>query len=214
MIEKVMAARRSVRRFRPETPPRALLERLLEAAVLAPSASNKQPWRFLVVTSRPLIARLAAEVATAVDTIAHHVEPRSEAAFRAYGGYFTRFDAAPVVIVALYRSLTVLSDLVDAALPEPARERIAAMETRSGLIGVSMALQNLLLMAHELGLGASGMTGPLVAADRLRALLEVPASWEIAALVPVGYPAETPPAPQRKPAARVTQWIGEPEGPA
>ena len=197
MIDKVMAARRSVRRFTPEAPPRALLERLLEAAVTAPSASNKQPWRFVVVTSPSRIAALAAEVREAVELIARHVEPRSESAFRAYGTYFTRFEAAPVVIVALYRSLTVLSDLVDAALPEPARARIAAMEERSGLIGVSMALQNLLLMAHELGLGASGMTGPLVAADRLRTLLEVPPSWEIAALVPVGYPAETPPARRR-----------------
>jgi len=207
MIDKVMAARRSVRRFTPEPPPRALLERLLEAAVTAPSASNKQPWRFVVVTSPSRIAALAAEVREAVELIARHVEPRSESAFRAYGTYFTRFEAAPVVIVALYRSLTVLSDLVDAALPETARARIAAMEERSGLIGVSMALQNLLLMAHELGLGASGMTGPLVAADRLRTLLEVPPSWEIAALVPVGYPAETPPAPPRKPAARVTEWL-------
>jgi nitroreductase len=207
MIDKVMAARRSVRRFTPERPPRALLERLLEAAVTAPSASNKQPWRFVVVTSPARIAALAAEVREAVELIARHVEPRSESAFRAYGTYFTRFEAAPVVIVALYRSLTVLSDLVDGALPAPARARIAAMEERSGLIGVSMALQNLLLMAHELGLGASGMTGPLVAADRLRTLLEVPPSWEIAALVPVGYPAETPPAPARKPAARVTEWL-------
>ena len=209
MIDKVMAARRSVRRFTPEAPPRVLIERLLEAAVTAPSASNKQPWRFVVVTRRSLITTLAAEVRAAVDLIAGHVEPRSEPAFRAYGEYFTRFEAAPVVIVALYRSLTVLSNLVDEALPEPARARIVTMEDRSGLIGVSMALQNLLLMAHELGLGASGMTGPLVAADRLRALLEVPPSWEIAALVPVGYPAETPPAPPRKPAARVTEWLGD-----
>ena len=207
MIDDVMAARRSVRRFKPDAPDRALIERLLAAAVTAPSASNKQPWRFLVVTSRPRIAQLAAEVRAAVDLIARHVEKRSEAAFRAYGEYFTRFEAAPVVIVALYRSLTVLSDLVDDLLPEPARARITVMEERSGLIGVSMALQNLLLMAHALGLGASGMTGPLVASDRLRALLDVPPSWEIAALVPVGFAAETPPAPPRKPASRVTQWI-------
>jgi nitroreductase len=207
MIDEVMAARRSVRRFTPEIPPRPLIERVLAAAVTAPSASNKQPWRFVVVTRRTLITALAAEVRAAVDVVARHVEPPGEAAFRAYGEYFTRFEAAPVVIVALYRSLTVLSNLVDAALPQAARERIVAMEERSGLIGVSMALQNLLLMAHELGLGASGMTGPLVAADRVRALLEVPPSWEIAALVPVGYPAETPPAPPRKPAARVTEWL-------
>jgi len=207
MIYELMLARRSVRRFKPDAPDRALIKRLLEAAVTAPSASNKQPWRFVVVASRPRIADLAAEVRRAVDLIARHVEPRSEAAFRAYGEYFTRFEAAPVVIVALYRSLTVLSDLVDDRLPDAARTRVAAMEERSGLIGVSMALQNLLLMAHELGLGASGMTGPLVAADRLRALLEVPPSWEIAALVPVGFAAETPAAPPRKPVGRVTQWI-------
>jgi len=207
MIDKVMAERRSVRRFTPEIPPRPLIERVLEAAVTAPSASNGQPWRFVVVTRRGLLTALAAEVRAAVELVARHVEPPSEAAFRAYGEYFTRFEAAPVVIVALYRRLTVLSNLVDAALGAPARERIAAMEERSGLIGVSMALQNLLLMAHALGLGASGMTGPLVAADRLRALLEVPPSWDIAALVPVGYPAEAPAAPSRKPAARVTEWL-------
>jgi len=99
------------------------------------------------------------------------VEPRSEAAFRAYGEYFTRFEAAPVVIVALYRSLTVLSEPRGRSPPRRRADACRRMEERSGLIGVSMALQNLLLMAHELGLGASGMTGPLVAADRLRALL-------------------------------------------
>ena len=209
MIYDVMLARRSVRRFKPEVPDRALIERLLEAAVSAPSASNKQPWRFVVVASRAVIASLAAAAREAVEEIARHVEPRSEAAFRAYGSYFTRFEAAPVVIVALFRSLTVLSDLVDDRLPDGARARIGAMEERSGLIGVAMALQNLLLMAHAMGLGASGMTGPLVAADRFRTLLEVPPSWEIAALVPVGFPAEAPPAPPRKPVGRVTQWIEE-----
>ena len=51
MIYEVMKARRSVRRFKPEAPDRSQVERLIEAAVTAPSASNKQPWRFLVVES-------------------------------------------------------------------------------------------------------------------------------------------------------------------
>jgi nitroreductase len=81
------------------------------------------------------------------------------------------------------------------------------MEASSGLIGTSLALQNLLLVAHELGLGASGMTGPLVARRELRALLEVPDSWEIAALVPLGYPDESPPPTERKSAEKVTRWL-------
>jgi nitroreductase len=203
----LLAARRSVRRFRPEAPPRAAIERLLEAAVAAPSASNKQPWRFLVVTDAALVARMAAAVREAVERIAAHVEPASVPAFRAYGEYFTRFERAPVVIVALHRPLALLSNLSEPTMPDGDRARIAAMERDSGLMGTAMALENLLLAAHALGLGASGMTGPLVAVDRLRALLEVPDSWEVAALVPVGFAAEEPAPTERKPVAKVTRWI-------
>jgi nitroreductase len=203
----LLRARRSVRRFRPEPPPRALLEKLLEAAVTAPSASNKQPWRFLVVTSADRIARLAVEVREAVERIAGHVEPASAPAFRAYGDYFTRFESAPVVIVALHRALTLLTHLAQPTLPSADRARIAAMERDSGLMGTAMALENLLLAAPTLGLGASGMTGPLVAVDRIRALLEVPESWEVAALVPVGFPAEEPVPTERKGLGAVVRWI-------
>jgi nitroreductase len=199
--------RRSVRRFRKESPPRDVIERLLEAAVTAPSASNKQPWRFLVVTSPALIAQMASDVREAVERIAQHIEPASQAAFRAYGDYFTRFERAPVVIVALHRPLTVLSNLADPDLPPDDRARIAAMERDSGLMGTAMALENLLLAAHALGLGASGMTGALVAVDRLRVLLEVPESWQIAALVPLGYPDENPPPTERKSVDKVVRWI-------
>lgn len=203
----LLRTRRSVRRFRPEAPPRAAIERLIEAAVMAPSASNAQPWRFLAVTDRSVVARLAAAVRAAVERIGGHVEPACAAQFRSYGDYFTRFETAPVVIAALFRRMTLLSNLVDDGLAADDRERIAALEASSGLIGTSLALANLLLMAHALGLGASGMTGPLVAADRIRVVLEVPASWDVAALVPVGYPAESPPATDRRPADKVLRWI-------
>jgi nitroreductase len=208
----LLRSRRSVRRFRPDLPPRHLIEQLLEAAITAPSASNKQPWRFLVVTRAELIARLAAEVRAAVERIAVHIEPASEGSFRAYGDYFTRFQAAPVVIVALHRALTLLTNLSQPGMPAEDRARIAAMERDSGLMGTAMALQNLLLAAHALGLGASGMTGPLVAVDRMRTLLDVPASWEVAALVPVGFPAEEPAPTERKAVDKVVRWIDGAEG--
>jgi nitroreductase len=150
---------------------------------------------------------MAVEVRGAVDRIARHIEPASEAVFRAYGDYFTRFEGAPVVIVALHRPLRVLSNLAAPGMAEDDRARIAVLEAGSGLMGTAMALQNLLLAAHALGLGASGMTGPLVAADKLRALLEVPDSWEIGGLVPVGFPAEEPAATERKTVAQVVRWI-------
>jgi nitroreductase len=70
-----------------------------------------------------------------------------------------------------------------------------------------LALGQLLLFAHDLGLGASGMTGPLLARTELKALLEVPASWDIVALVPLGYADEVPAPTERKSAAAVMRWL-------
>jgi nitroreductase len=200
-------ARRSVRLFAPEPVPREAILRVLEAAVAAPSASNKQPWRFLVVESRQRIARMAAAVRDATARIAAHVPLASKAAFLAYGDYFTRFEAAPAVIVPIHRGHSVLSNLVDAGIEAGDRDAIAHMEEQSGLVGTSLALENLLLMAHATGLGASGMTGPLVAEPALRAILEIPDGWGIVALVPIGRPAEDPTPTDRKPVDKVVRWL-------
>jgi len=206
-LDALLRSRRSIRRFRTDMPPRELIESLIDAAITAPSASNKQPWRFFVVTSRERIDAMAAGVREAVDRIAKAIDPAFEESFRAYGDYFTRFENAPVVIAALYRPLTVLSNLTTDCIEAADAARIRMMGSNSGLIGTAMAIENLLLAAHAAGLGASGMTGPLVAADVIREVLHVPPSWEIAALVPIGYPDETPAPTQRKSAEKVTQWI-------
>ena len=207
MILQLLQSRRSIRKFRPEMPDRALLEQLIEAAVTAPSASNKQPWRFLIVTNAEVKTRMAGVVRDAVERVARHIEPQFEAGFRAYGDYFTRFETAPVVMVPLYRPLTLLSSMLDADLSANDRQNIASMEQQSGIVSASLALENLLLMAHDAGLGASGLTGPLIAMDDLRGILSVPSGWNIVALVAVGYPDEQPAAPGRKSGADVTRWI-------
>ena len=206
MMEEIIRSRRSVRRYKPEAPPREVLERLIEMAILAPSASNKQPWRFFVVGDRSMITRMADAVQEAVDRIVRHVRADFIEAFRAYGNYFVRFQDAPVVIVPVFRELEVLSNLVDEQLEAEDRERIAAMEFNSGLISTALAVQNLMLFAHSIGLGTSCMSGPLLAADELKRLLEIPPSWRIAALVPTGYPDEAPSAPARKPVDAVIRW--------
>jgi nitroreductase len=206
-LEAALRRRRSVRSFEPHPVPEAVLERLIEAAILAPSASNKQPWRFFIVVDRGAIHRMADAVREAVVDVKNHIPPESQAAFAAYGEYFTRFERAPAVIVPICRGHRVLSHLVGPDLPQPQRDRILEMERDSGLTGTALALMNLLLVASELGLGASAMTGPLLAADRLREILEIPKSWGIVALVPVGYPAEAPVPTDRKTIDKVVRWI-------
>jgi nitroreductase len=199
--------RRSIRRYKAERPPRPLVEELLAMAICAPSASNKQPWRFFVADDRALISRMAEAVQEAVGRIASHIEPAFADAWRAYGDYFVRFREAPVVIVPAFRELVVLSNLVDARTPPDDRERIRAMEFNSGLISTSAAVQNLMLYAHSVGLGSSCMTGPLVATPALKALLGIPASWQVAACVPLGYPDEAPAPVARKPLDAVLRWV-------
>src|SRR5882757_3628743 len=85
--------------------------------------------------------------------ISARIPESSQDSFRAYGDYFTRFENAPAVIVPIHRALHILSNLVDDELGAEDRASIRAMEENSGLIGTSLALENLLLMAHDLGLG-------------------------------------------------------------
>jgi nitroreductase len=206
-LAELLHGRRSIRRFKPEAPADAVIERLLELAISAPSASNKQPWRFFVVSRRETIEAMARAVRAEVARIAAHVPAASQPAFQAYGEYFTRFEHAPVVIVPIHRGHAVLSQLVDAELDAGARAAIVAMERDSGLVGAALALMNLLLAAHDEGLGASAMTGPLVAAAALREILHVPPSWGIVALVPVGHPDEEPRPTERKRLETVLRWI-------
>ena len=207
MSIELMKSRRSIRRFKSERPRREIIEQLIEAAITAPSASNKQPWRFLIITNESIQRQLVESIQAAVNRIASHVEPGFEEAFRAYGDYFTRFENAPVLIVPLCRPMHLLSRMVDEKLEPLDRTAISNMEERSGVVSISLAIQNILLRTHELGLGASGMTGPLIAGDGLRKILKVPDSWEIVAFIPVGFPDEQPNPKPRKPIDAVVKWL-------
>jgi nitroreductase len=207
MIKEVMTTRRSVRRFKPDALSAAQVEELIEMAITAPSASNKQPWRFFVTDERSIIDQMAAEVQLAVDRIVEHVPPDYRDVIEAYGSYFVRFQAAPVVLVAAFRELVVLSNLVDEGLDPDDSRRIREMEIQSGLASTAMAVQNLLLFAHSIGLGASCMSGPLVAEEKIRSIMGIPPTWKVAVVVPIGYPDEEPEAPGRKSISAVTRWV-------
>jgi nitroreductase len=209
MIEELMRSRRSIRSFKKDALSRERVEELIEIAITAPSASNKQPWRFFVTDDRALIDAMADAVRDATERIAAHIPEESIGTFRNYGDYFVRFRAAPVVIVTVFRELLVLSNLVDDELGSDDRAQIRQMEFNSGLASTAMAMQNLLLYAHALELGASCMTGPMIAMDRIKTLMGIPNSWCIAGVIPVGYPDEQPTPPTRKSVDAVIRWVGQ-----
>ncbi len=206
-VETVFSSRKSVRLFRDVPLSKSVIEQLVALAVTAPSASNKQPWRFVVCRTATVIQQLASHVRAACDNAIAHMDSEAVDSFRTYGNYFTRFEAAPCVIAVTARSTAILSHLLKPTVDIAAREQVIAMEKTSAIVSASLAIEQLLLAAPALGLGASAMTGPLIAAEALREVLSIPPSWEILALIAVGYPAEEPQNTARKPVESVIRWI-------
>jgi F420 biosynthesis protein FbiB-like protein len=148
----LIRGRRSIRRYQPRPIPRALIERLLEAAIWAPSAHNRQPWRFCVVTDGDAIVALARRMAEQWrrDLVADGVDPAdveqqvSERRARIAGA------AALVVLSVSMEEMDVYPD-----------ERRSQAEWTMTVQSAALAGQNLLLAAHHYGLGACWMCAPL-----------------------------------------------------
>ncbi len=174
-------ARRSIRRYRPEPVPRALLDEVLSAATWAPSAHNRQPWRFAVLDQPAPKERLAAAMGARLraDRLADSDPP--EAVERDTSRSYARITGAPAAI-AVCVSMADMDRYPD--------ERRSRAEWIMAAQSTAMAVQNLLLAAHSLGLGACWMCAPLFCPDTVRAALALPADWEPQALITLGWPAE------------------------
>ena len=187
----LMRSRRSVRRFEERAVSRDDVNRLLEAARWAPSNHNRQPWRFLVFEDRGRIAALAEEVERDLTGKIGRLPATLAGHFGEFVHYATLFGGAPVVIAALHRRPVSLSAALLDGVPNP-------LLVSGEPLSVAMAIQNLLLAAHALGLGACVLTGPLLAPGPMAAGLAVPDGYDLTCLVAVGHPAESPVPPRRK----------------
>jgi nitroreductase len=191
--------RRSIRRFRNESVERELLDRLIEAACYAPSAGNRQDWEFTVITSADTIRDVANAVRRRWNAIV--AANRDMGLIDEVEGYakgFANFEQAPVIV------------LVSAKHPDGFQERLLgddARATAGGEASAAMAAQNLMLMAHALGLGSCCMTGALAARDEIARITGLDRRQEIVCLVAVGYPDETPAAPARKPITETGRFL-------
>ena len=125
---EIVKSRRSIRRFRPDPLEREKVLECLEAARLAPSASNVQPWRFVVVDRPDLKDRLAREAFSGVYKV-------------------SMFAAqAPVIVVVLARPDFVTNQI---------GRRLQG--TSFYLVDLGIAVEHLILRAEELGISTCWM---------------------------------------------------------
>ncbi len=179
---ELMRTRRSIRRYEARPVPTALIDQLLAAAIWAPSAHNRQPWRFVVIESDATKQRLAAAMGARLreDLTADGAPP--EVIARDADRSYARITSAPLLILVC---LTI--EDMD-AYPDARR---AANESMMAAQSTAMAGQNLLLAAHALGLGACWLCAPLFCPDVVRGTLALPDDWQPQGLITAGYPAET-----------------------
>ena len=178
---ELIFTRRSIRRYQERPVPPEMVEQLLTAATWAPSAHNRQPWRFVIMEDAGTKTRLAAAMGERLrrDLAADGLD--AAAIERDAGRAHARISGAPLLIL-LCLTLADMDDYPDA--------RRRAHETTMAVQSVAMAGQNLLLAAHALGLGACWLCAPLFCPDVVGATLALPLDWQPQGLITAGYPAE------------------------
>jgi len=160
---EAIITRRSIRHYTPQQVSEELVMKLLQAAMMAPSAANGQSWEFVVITDRGLLDEVP--------------------------------NAHPYAAMAREASLAIL------VCGDTRREHSPGYWIQD----CSAAMENLLLAAHALGLGAV-WTGIFPVEERvaaIRKLCGLPGHILPLGLAPIGYPAEQRPQPERYDAARV-----------
>jgi F420 biosynthesis protein FbiB-like protein len=191
-VPRFIAARRSIRAFRPEPVERAVLDRVVEAACLAPAPHHSRPWRWVVV-----------DTVGAKQALADGMGARWRRDLEGDGVTPARIDE---LVDASHAKITGAPALVLGCLtwdgldryPDPTRQRA---EWGMALLSRGAAVENLMLSAADAGLASCWVAAPIFCPEAARDALALAEEWLPHALVLVGHPdpayigRERPPVP-------------------
>jgi nitroreductase len=175
---EIIRTTRSMRRLKPDPVPNELIHKILEAGVCAPSGGNMQRWAFLVVRDPAVKKTVAAYYKRAWD---EQVGPRYRAGEPAPGTSRERFlrmlAAADYLAAHLHEAPVWIIPCLAGSTP-----------SRTAGSSIYPAVQNMLLAARALGLGATLTTLYLAFEKEVETALGLPPNVHSYAILPVGYP--------------------------
>ncbi len=218
-LDEAIKGRRSIRKYKADASiPRKDIEAIIEAGCWAPSSTNIQPWRFIVVTDRDTIAKIAKAVYDKFQALSREALRRGEkrlAAFcrflRSYGSFFAE---APMMIVActkpyenpvLKMPMATVIEKINELEDIDVNVRPIVIDTVHK--SVAMAVQNMLLKAHSLGYGTCVMDAPLAIEGTVRQMLGIEGDLKLVLFIPIGVPESTDvEAPERMPVEEVVRY--------
>lgn len=184
-FDQVIRVRRSIRQFKPDPVPDDAISEILEAARLAPSGSNIQPWRFVVIRSPEARNQLQAATVFRFALKAPVVI--------ACCSDFSSLEGRPERLSELFQAGVFDNIEVDGEYVPPERNRDQLLAYLNMNVGI--AITHMMLKAVDLGLGTCWIGGfdPIKA----KAILSLEDSLQVVALLPIGYPERVPAARPR-----------------
>jgi coenzyme F420-0:L-glutamate ligase/coenzyme F420-1:gamma-L-glutamate ligase len=178
--------------------PDSVIQNILTTATFAPSAHNRQPWRFVVVTDSSVKEKMANAMAVEFERdLEKDKLPHKEIQQRITRSR-ERMITAPVLII-----LSVDMSEMDIYHDEKRNKAEYLMATQS----VANAGMQLLLAAHAEGLGGVWVCSPLFVQETIQKVLELPKAWEPQAMFFIGYPMDIPEARERKSLQDITLFL-------
>lgn len=175
---EIIRTTRSMRRLKPDPVPNELVRKILAAGVCAPSGGNMQRWRFLVIRNPKIKETVGALYKRAWD---EQVAPRYRAGEPAPGMDRDRFlrllDAAEYLAAHIHEAPVWIVPCLEGGTP-----------TRTSGSSIYPAVQNMLLAARALGLGATLTTLYLNFEKEVETVLGLPPDVHSYAILPIGYP--------------------------
>jgi len=178
-LEEAMRTQRAIRRLKPDPVDDALVLHLIELALKAPSGSNQQNWDFMIVKDREVKARLgrlnrgAWNLYGGLGRRMNRDNPAMLRIMDAVEWQASHFDEIPVIVIACLRGF---------------RPFWPPVATSSYYGSIYPSVQNLLLAARAVGLGAALITLPLWSTFLARRALGLPWSVAPCAVIPMGWP--------------------------
>lgn len=190
-VKQAIEARRSIRRFKPDALPRELIEQILDAARLAPSGKNNQPWQFVVVQGDEREA-MSQSLQAGLKAVKEQGIPTGSAEYS-----FRIMKDAPATIFVLNPNDT--DPWGEHTVPET-MFRLVDTQSAGG------AIMSMLLRAQELGVGSLWICDTLAAYHELTRWLG--RDGLLVAAVALGYPDESPAARPRRTLEELVEWRG------
>ena len=192
-VLSALEARRSMAKVTADRPPRDLVESVIEAAAWAPNHFKTEPWRFVVVSG---------DARNALGTVLEESMAARLADSNPDG--LSADERAEVLAKERRKPLRAPVIIAAAAIPS----RLAKVVEEEELAAVAAGVQNMLLAAEAVGLGAMWRTGKPAYDPRVKAFLGLPDTAHIVAFVYLGFPDLPPQRPRPRTAAQHTTWLG------